>query len=932
MTSRSRSRSRSNDDDEDDVYSEASHYSSSSEELSVGSTTTSPSKGSHVEPSSHHRLDPQSVLDLARSLPNCRLVTPPPPPTTATATDGDGRRGPSAEASTAASFSNLGLRFRRTFFDGAAADDDDDESGEPTGTGEPEERILSFLASDPETASAGGPDIARVDVYCRTGTVCTCRVVPVLPAATTTTAFSAAPSVPPSVGSPAAASLFSSLLATPRMANVKAGAGDLAEWTTLLVSSGSAASGASSATATAPTPTPAPAPAPAPVSTAVDDTNQDHNHNHNHNHNHISNHKHKHNRTTCQVRRVFRRNCSLAALRRILERPPRLADIPASIVSDAPFDPSHRDDGSAHSRSSSAAASSLASTASEAVKRRRRRRWRRQHPRERERETREKEAVLPPPKKSCSDLFSPQQRQFLDVQRRNYRRRLRREERARARIAREILAGNHGEGDGVLPGSFEDDDDDDGSKASTASEGFKASRSDSGVVAAEIAMEASEGQSDGYLEQRRIRRQIDLADVGLAILMGEAEVLEKMTKAMQKNEDDDEEEDEDGDGMEKTENVANPTKKDDARGNSKGEGGKRHGEEEDEEESVSTLDQSVENYDDDDDNDKDSFYEESEAEEIAKWLQGCQIEYSFPFEHHLDLEDALLARRRSDGDEDDDDVSYDASYDDYHSETEESQTSVTKPPKRRGRSLSSMRDCTNKSNRPNETLQRNRHQPDPPPSVVAIPTNGEGCIVLRDTGGFSVIGEIPRKLSELLFRRRGPLPSYIALGTKQRYYVRFEDGSTSFHGPTSLDAFLKEPRRCLDAGRIKGGTKRANQRKRHHHPRFGTGRDTEIVSVAFGKEFGDYFIVRANGSWEANGELPSGLEKLLDSRRDRGDLRWVALGPEGEWCVKARNGRVWWGGVSREIDEILVDILIDGQEELTYLDCGVDGSYFMIYQ
>jgi len=32
----------------------------------------------------------------------------------------------------------------------------------------------------------------------------------------------------------------------------------------------------------------------------------------------------------------------------------------------------------------------------------------------------------------------------------------------------------------------------------------------------------------------------------------------------------------------------------------------------------------------------------------------------------------------------------------------------------------------------------------------------------------------------------------------------------------------------------------------------------------------------------------------------RTDLEFVSLGPNGEWMLAVRNGRMWWGGLSDE--------------------------------
>ena len=126
---------------------------------------------------------------------------------------------------------------------------------------------------------------------------------------------------------------------------------------------------------------------------------------------------------------------------------------------------------------------------------------------------------------------------------------------------------------------------------------------------------------------------------------------------------------------------------------------------------------------------------------LARRMQGCEVEYLFPHSCHEELEGALML----DEDDEDEDEDEDSSSSDDDSTRAESRTTCASPRiSRRGRSPSS----------------RGVISP-----IVAIPTNGEGCVVLRENGTFDVVGKIPEVLHEKLFRRNGPLPDCIALGT-----------------------------------------------------------------------------------------------------------------------------------------------------------------------
>ena len=61
---------------------------------------------------------------------------------------------------------------------------------------------------------------------------------------------------------------------------------------------------------------------------------------------------------------------------------------------------------------------------------------------------------------------------------------------------------------------------------------------------------------------------------------------------------------------------------------------------------------------------------------------------------------------------------------------------------------------------------------------------------------------------------------------------------------------------------------------------------------------------------------------------DRPDLSFVCLGPSGEWLLAARNGRMWWDGLSEDCYEELRSI----RNRITFTDFGSDGDYCLRYQ
>ena len=145
-------------------------------------------------------------------------------------------------------------------------------------------------------------------------------------------------------------------------------------------------------------------------------------------------------------------------------------------------------------------------------------------------------------------------------------------------------------------------------------------------------------------------------------------------------------------------------------------------------------------------------------------------------------------------------------------------------------------------------------------------------------------------------------PCFVSLGTRDRYFVSFNDGTADWKGPSALDKILKKAVQSASLPR----------------------------SVAFGSTFDTFFVVFNDGSWQYQGRgIPETLEEKLTSRGGRADLVTVNLGPSGEWFLKAENGRMWWSGITQELDGVLAKILKDGY--LHSMDFGENGSYFVSY-
>jgi len=110
-----------------------------------------------------------------------------------------------------------------------------------------------------------------------------------------------------------------------------------------------------------------------------------------------------------------------------------------------------------------------------------------------------------------------------------------------------------------------------------------------------------------------------------------------------------------------------------------------------------------------------------------------------------------------------------------------------------------------------------------------------------------------------------------------------------------------------------------------------TGNHGQPRSVSFGSTYDTFFVVHNDGSWEYQGRgIPAELEDKLADRLDRSDIVCVTLGPNKEWFLKAENGRMWWGGISSELDTLVQDLL-ESDRYLDFMCFGDDGSFFLSY-
>eukprot|EP00978_Attheya_sp_CCMP212_P005887 scaffold13134_cov52-Attheya_sp.AAC.4 len=221
--------------------------------------------------------------------------------------------------------------------------------------------------------------------------------------------------------------------------------------------------------------------------------------------------------------------------------------------------------------------------------------------------------------------------------------------------------------------------------------------------------------------------------------------------------------------------------------------------------------------------------------------------------------------------------------------------------------------------------------------VVCAATNGQGVVLLYQSGRYSVTPGVPKGLRKLL--KNTPSPAvHVSLGSMGRFFVAFANGTAEWSGPRTLD-------RCIQSNMK---TPTPSKTTRSFRQKMGGNQKTKASlppkSVAFGSTYDTYFVVFQDGSWEYKGQtIPDKLEYKLQDRADRADLLCVTLGPNGEWFMKARTGRTWWGSSNDEEDDdeddrtpadfeqVLYDLTeIDGRT-LKFIDFGKRSAYFISY-
>ena len=199
------------------------------------------------------------------------------------------------------------------------------------------------------------------------------------------------------------------------------------------------------------------------------------------------------------------------------------------------------------------------------------------------------------------------------------------------------------------------------------------------------------------------------------------------------------------------------------------------------------------------------------------------------------------------------------------------------------------------------------------PNVVCFACGGKSSIFLYESGDWAYTSGLAEKLDHLLTMRKDTAlspPTYVALGSQDRYFIRFKDGSTDWVGSDDITTVLNL-----------------------------TNSTRTVKSVAFGEDYDSYFVIFDDGGWKFK-NIPYSLEILIqrieDSINNRKQLELldcVTLGSEGQYFVKAKKRsdtdyQYWFGGLTTQ--SIMSDTTLF-KDRIQFVDFGEEGTYIMRY-
>lgn len=199
-------------------------------------------------------------------------------------------------------------------------------------------------------------------------------------------------------------------------------------------------------------------------------------------------------------------------------------------------------------------------------------------------------------------------------------------------------------------------------------------------------------------------------------------------------------------------------------------------------------------------------------------------------------------------------------------------------------------------------------------NVISLACGGKSSIFLYENGEWAFTPGLPDGLLHTLTMRQGESkmapPTYVALGSRNRYFIKFEDGTSSCVGCDDMVNFLKLQKSARG-----------------------------VKSVAFGEDWDSYFVVFEDGGWKYN-NIPYSLEILMKriehsiaNRQELDKLDLVTLGGEGQYFVRAKTWsdidyQYWFGGLTTQ--RVISDATLF-KDRIQFVDFGYDGTYIMRY-
>jgi len=267
--------------------------------------------------------------------------------------------------------------------------------------------------------------------------------------------------------------------------------------------------------------------------------------------------------------------------------------------------------------------------------------------------------------------------------------------------------------------------------------------------------------------------------------------------------------------------------------------------------------------------------------------------------------------------------------------------------------------------------------------ITCLSTSGNATLFLFDDNDWAYTGKMPLLLLYELSRQfqeqhqntessssgnrgresvpaaRRPAPVYISMAHDDRFLIKLDNDMSLLDGPKALKECLRSKKARMAASSLPYSNQLSSPSHQQQHYQEFIG---AVQTVAFGVKYDAFFIVYDDGTYEYHGSsIPKTLVDTLQREeascqitnvfatesnamtqniQQKKDMKQqkllhlmcVTLGPKGEWFLKDRDGRSWWGGnLTKELKGVIQDIEDTG-DCITFMDFGVNGTYFIRYE